>query len=75
MDALSPGELSEPVKSPFGWHLIRVDERRKEDVSDKRKRAIARNTIKQRKTEEAFDDWLRQLISSAYVQYRLDDVY
>jgi len=74
MDALAPGELSEPVKSPFGWHLIRVEERRKEDVSDKRKRAIARNTIRQRKIEEASEDWLRQLISSAFVQYRLDDV-
>lgn len=74
MDALAPGELSEPVKSPFGWHLIRVEERRTEDVSDKRKRAVARNTLKQRKIEEATDDWLRQLISSAFVQYRLDDV-
>jgi len=73
MDTLAPGELSQPVKSPFGWHLIRVDERRKEDVSDKRKRAVARNTLKQRKIEDATEDWLRQLISSAFVQYRLED--
>ncbi|QID17153.1 molecular chaperone SurA [Nitrogeniibacter mangrovi] len=75
MNALKPGELSEPVKSPFGWHLIRVEERRKEDVSDKRKRAIARNTLRQRKIEDAYDDWLRQLVSGAFVEYRLEDVY
>ncbi len=74
MNALQPGELSEPVKSPFGWHLIRVEERRKEDVSDKRKRAVARNTLRQQKAEAAFEDWIRQLISSAFVEYRLEDV-
>lgn len=73
MNALKPGELSQPVKSPFGWHLIRVEERRQEDVSDKRKRAVARNALRQRKAEDAFEDWLRQLIGGAHVEYRLDD--
>jgi peptidyl-prolyl cis-trans isomerase SurA len=74
MNALQPGELSQPVKSPFGWHLIRVDERRKEDVSEQRKRAVVRNSLRQRKIEDAYEDWLRQLIGGAHVDYRLEDV-
>lgn len=74
MDALQPGELSEPVKSPFGWHLIRVEERRTQDVSEERKRAVARNTLRQRKADEAYEDWLRQLRDSTFVDYRLDDL-
>lgn len=74
MERLQPGQLSEPVKTPFGWHLIRVEERRTEDVSDERKRAQARNTLRQRKADEAYEDWLRQLRDSVFVEYRLDDI-
>ena len=73
MDALKPGEISQPVQSPFGWHLIVVEERRVQDVSDDRKRAAARNALRERKSEEAFQDWLRQLRDRAYVEYRLED--
>ena len=73
MDALKPGELSQPVKSPFGWHLILVEERRVQDVSDERKRAAARNALRERKSDEAFQDWLRQLRDRAYVEYRLEE--
>ena len=73
MDALKPGEVSQPVQSPFGWHLIVVDERRVQDVSDDRKRAAARNALRERKSDEAFQDWLRQLRDRAYVEYRLED--
>lgn len=73
MDALKPGEISQPIKSPFGWHLIQVEDRRVQDVSDERKRAAARNALRERKSDEAFQDWLRQLRDRAYVEYRLDD--
>ena len=73
MDALKPGEISQPVQSPFGWHLIVVEARRVQDVSDDRKRAAARNALRERKSEEAFQDWLRQLRDRAYVEYRLED--
>ena len=73
MDALKPGEISQPVQSPFGWHLIVVEERRVQDVSDDRKRAAARNALRERKSEEAFQDWLRQLRDRAYVEYRLEE--
>ena len=73
MDALKPGEVSQPIQSPFGWHLIVVEERRVQDVSDDRKRAAARNALRERKSDEAFQDWLRQLRDRAYVEYRLED--
>lgn len=72
MNALRPGEVSNPVQSPFGWHLIQVQERRTQDVTDERKRGIVRNALRERKAEEAYEDWLRQLRDSAYVDYRLE---
>lgn len=73
MDALQPGQVSDPVRSPFGWHLIQVLERRDQDVSEARKRLEARRAIRARKAEEAFDDWLRQARDRAYVEYRLEE--
>ncbi|BAL23264.1 peptidylprolyl isomerase [Azoarcus sp. KH32C] len=72
MDALKPGEVSPPVKSPFGWHLIMVESRRMQDVSDERKRNAARNALRARKSDEAYEEWLRQLRDRTYVEYRLD---
>jgi peptidyl-prolyl cis-trans isomerase SurA len=60
------------VRSPFGWHLIKVEARRLQDVSDERKRGIARNALRQRKADEAFEDWLRQLRDRTYVEYRIE---
>jgi len=73
MDALQPGQVSEPTRSPFGWHLIQVLERRNQDVSQERKRLDARRAIRARKAEEAFDDWVRQARDRAYVEYRLEE--
>lgn len=73
MDGLQAGQVSEPIESPFGFHLIQVLERKKDDVSKERQRLIARQIIRERKLEEATEDWLRQLRDRAYVEYRLDD--
>jgi peptidyl-prolyl cis-trans isomerase SurA len=72
MNALQPGEVSQPVRSPFGWHLIQVVERRVQDVTDERKRAAARQALRERKAEQAYEDWVRQLRDSTYVDYRLE---
>lgn len=71
MNALKPGEVSQPVRSPFGWHLIQVMERRVQDVTEERKRGIARAALRERKAEQAYEDWVRQLRDSTYVDNRL----
>jgi len=73
MNRLAINEISGPVRSPFGWHLIQVLERRKQDVSAARERTEAQLAIRQRKSEEAFQDWVRQVRDRAYVEMRLDD--
>jgi peptidyl-prolyl cis-trans isomerase SurA len=73
MDALQPGEVSQPVKSPFGWHLIQVLERRTADVSAERKRMQVRQILRARKADEAYQEWLRQLRDQTYVEVRLED--
>lgn len=70
MDALRPGEVSQPVQSPFGWHLIQVLERRDQDVTQERQKLLARQALRERKAEEAFQDWVRQIRDSAYVELR-----
>ncbi|TVT58251.1 MAG: molecular chaperone SurA [Azoarcus sp. PHD] len=72
MNALKPGDISAPVRSPFGWHLIQVTERRVQDVTEERKLNAARAILRERKAEAAYEDWLRQLRDSTYVDYRLE---
>jgi peptidyl-prolyl cis-trans isomerase SurA len=72
MNKLAINQVSGPVRTPFGWHLIEVLERRKQDVTADRERAQAQLAIRQRKSDEAFDDWLRQTRDRAYVEIRLE---
>lgn len=72
MNALKPGELSQPVQSPFGVHLIQALERRQRDVSHEREVAAARRQIQARRADERYEQWLRQLRDDAYVEYRLE---
>lgn len=70
MDALSIGEMSDVFKSRFGWHLIKVYDRREENMAEEFKRNKARQQIRQRKIDEEMENWLRSMRDEAYVEYR-----
>lgn len=73
MDALKLNQISEPIQSPFGFHLIQVLERRTEDATAERQRLTARQVLRERKSDEAYQDWVRQMRDRAYVEYRSED--
>jgi peptidyl-prolyl cis-trans isomerase SurA len=73
MNQLKLGEISQPVQTPFGVHLIEVLERRVQDVSSERRRTAARQVLRERKLDEAYQDWLRQARDRAYVEFRLEE--
>ncbi len=73
MDALQEGEVSEVIQSPFGFHLIKVEARRTQDLSQEKQRLAARQALRARKMDDAYQDWLRQLRDKTYVEYRLKE--
>ncbi len=73
MAKLKIGQVSAPVRTPFGWHLIEVLERRTQDITAERQREQARNAMRQRKSEEAFQEWVRQIRDRAYVEFKADE--
>jgi len=70
MNALRPGELSQPLVSRFGVHLIRVEERRQNTLSQRDQREVVRNVVREKKVDEAFDLWMQDLRARAYVELR-----
>ena len=72
MNRLRPGEISDPVVTQFGVHLIQVENRRETEVSPEKQRDFARAEVREQKLRAAYDDWVRQLRSAAYVEYRIN---
>jgi peptidyl-prolyl cis-trans isomerase SurA len=68
MAGLEPGELSQPIQTPFGYHLIEVLERKTEDDSAAQLRRQTRDLIFQRKFNEAVDNWLQELRTQSFIQ-------
>jgi len=73
MNKLKINEMSQPVRTTFGWHLIQVTGRRTQDITAERRRDQARMALRQRKSDEMFQDWLRQTRDRTYVEIKTDD--
>lgn len=72
MNNLKPGEVSRPIKTQYGYHIIQVLDRRQEAVDAERMRYMARQVLRQRKLAEATANWQRELRDRAYVEIRRD---
>lgn len=75
MNELKQQQISPPILTQFGWHLIQVLERRTQDMSKEAARLKARQEIRAKKADEAYQDWVRELRDRAYVEIRLDDKF
>lgn len=71
INKLQKGQISEPIKTPFGYHLIQVTDRRTQQGVNERLRSQARDNLREQKINEATLDWERQLRDQAYVDKRI----
>lgn len=70
MNALAPGQISEPLTTRFGVHLIQVQERRERRMTEREQRDAARGALRERKLDEAFVTWAQDVRARAYVEMR-----
>ncbi len=73
MNALKDNQISAPVRSQFGWHIIQLLERRSQDMSKEAARLTARQEIRASKADEAYQNWVQELRDRAYVELKLED--
>ena len=69
---LSPGQVSDPVRSVFGFHLIQMMERKREPLTEDRLKLVARMALRDRKLAEAVDEWTREVRANSYVEIKRD---
>ncbi|CAH0991478.1 Chaperone SurA [Sinobacterium norvegicum] len=70
MEAAQPGDISQPFKSQFGWHILQVEDREMKDISNERQKNAARNYLHQGKFQEELDAWLLKIRDEAYVDIK-----
>ena len=70
MNSLAPGQMSDPLVSRFGVHLIQVMERRDTKLSTRDQREMVRATLREKKQEDAYELWAQEIRGRAYVEYR-----
>ena len=70
LNALEPGQVSQPVVSRFGVHLIQLVDRRQATLTPREQREMLRNVVREEKLEKAHANWLQELRGQAYVEYR-----
>ncbi len=70
LNSLQPGEVSQPVASRFGIHLIQLLERREAKLTQREQRDMVRSIVREKKLEQAFNTWAQEARARAYVEYR-----
>ena len=70
MNSLAPGQISQPLVSRFGVHLIQVMERREAQLSTREQRELARAALREKKQEDAYVIWAQEIRGRAYVEFR-----
>ncbi|MEK9950539.1 MAG: peptidylprolyl isomerase [Curvibacter sp.] len=70
MDQLAPGQISQPLISRFGVHLIQLIERRSATLTEREQRELVRGMLRERKTAESYENWVRDVRARAYVELR-----
>ena len=71
MEKMEVGVVSKPFQTQFGWHVLQVEERRSQDMSEEFRRGRARQMLQRRKFDEELDGWLREIRQNAYVEVKL----
>ena len=67
---LDAGQIGDPVVTPAGVQLVQVEGRREQVLTSAQQRQLARNVLREKKAEEAFDTWSKEVRGRAYVEYR-----
>ncbi len=70
MNGLAPNQISDPLVSRFGVHLLQVLERREAQLSPREQREIARNVLREKKQDDAYALWVQEIRGRAYVEFR-----
>lgn len=71
MDKLEKGEISQPIESRFGWHIIKLIDRRQQDMTDTARRNRASQAIRQRKFQEQLPIWMQRMWDESYLEFHI----